>query len=154
AAPPGCGTRGALSIYWFSQTIGPGRGLEQVITAMGRARKPIKLAIRGSDFLGYSAVLRALAAKAGVADAVSFLPPGPPDEMARFAAEHDVGLACEIGSPPNRAISLTNKIFVYLLAGIPVLLSDTPAQRALSGELSVAAQLIDIADPDASAAAL
>jgi glycosyltransferase involved in cell wall biosynthesis len=146
--------RGALSVYWFSQTIGPGRGLEPLIKAMGHTRRPIRLAIRGSDFLGYSAILKVLAAEAGVADAVTVLPSGLPDEMARLAATHDVGLASEIGTPPNRAISLTNKIFVYLLAGIPVLLSDTPAQRELAAELGKAARVVDLADPEATAAAL
>ena len=46
---------------------------------------------------------------------------------------------------------LANKIFVYLLAGIPQLLSDTAAQRALAPELGEAAILADLAQPDAVA---
>ena len=64
--------------------------------------------------------------------------------MARLAAQHDVGLASELSTPPNRAISLTNKVFTYLLAGIPVLLSNTPAQRGLAAELGEAAQVVDL----------
>src|SRR5262249_18327136 len=103
-----------LSIYWFSQTIGPGRGLELFIQAMGKMPGRVILSLRGSDFLGYSARLTTLAAEAGVADAIRFLPSASSDEMARLAAQHDIGLASELGTPPNRAISLTNKIFVYL----------------------------------------
>jgi glycosyltransferase involved in cell wall biosynthesis len=145
---------GMLSVYWFSQTIGPGRGLESIIEAMGKMRGRMKLSIRGSDFLGYSVQLKALAASAGMADRICFLPSAPPDEMARLAAQHDVGLASELNTPPNRAISLTNKIFTYLLAGIPVLLSDTPAQRGLAAELGEAARVVELADPVAVATAL
>lgn len=145
---------GALSVYWFSQTIGPGRGLELFINAMGKMRGRATLTIRGSDFIGYSTRLKALANKAGVAEAIQFLPSAPPDEMARLAGEHDVGLASELPTPPNHAICLSNKIFTYLLAGIPVLLSDTPAQRELKAELGEAARLVDLADLEQTAAAI
>ena len=144
----------ALSVYWFSQTIGPGRGLELVIKAMGQTKSRVTLSIRGSDFLGYSAHLKTLAHDVGVADAISFLPSAPPDQMARLAAQHDVGLASELSTPPNRAISLTNKVFTYLLAGIPVLLSNTPAQRGLAVELGEAAQVVDLRAPGMVAASL
>lgn len=52
------------------------------------------------------------------------------------------------------ALGLMNKIFIYLLAGIPVLLSNTPAQRELAAELGDAARVVDLTDPDATAAAL
>ncbi len=145
---------GALSVYWFSQTIGPGRGLEPFIQAMGNMRGRVTLSIRGSDFLGYSALLKALAAATGVSEAIRFLPSAPPDEMVRLAAQHDLGLASELSTPPNHGICLSNKIFVYLLAGIPVILSDTPAQRELASQLGLAARLVDIHKPDEVAQAL
>jgi glycosyltransferase involved in cell wall biosynthesis len=144
----------SLSVYWFSQTIGPGRGLEPFIQAMGKARGRLTLSLRGSDYLGYSAWLKTLAAEANVADAIHFLPSAPPDEMARLAACHDIGLASELMVPPNRAISLTNKIFVYLLAGIPVLMSNTPAQRELAVDLGEAARVVNLTDPDSVASVL
>ncbi len=151
--PPDCNGR-ALSVYWFSQTIGSGRGLEFFIKAMGRMRGSVTLSVRGSDFPGYSAKLKTLAAEVGVTDALFFLPPAAPDEMARLAAQHDVGLSFELNAPPNRAICLTNKIFTYLLAGIPVLLSNTPAQREIAAELGEAARVVDLANPDSIAATL
>ena len=138
---------GRLSVYWFSQTIGTGRGLEAFIRAMGRMHGWVTLSVRGSDFLGYSERLRSLAADVGVPDAIRFFPSAPPDEMARLAAHHDVGLASELSTPPNHAICLSNKIFSYLLAGIPVLMSDTPAQRELGIGLGEAARVVNLADP-------
>lgn len=144
--PPDRRDGGALSVYWFSQTIGPGRGLEPLIEAMGTMRSAVSLSIRGSDFLGYSAKLKSIAADVGVVDAVHFLPSASPDEMVRLAASHDVGLSSELCMPPNRAICLTNKVFTYLLAGIPILMSNTPAQRELAAELGMAACVVDVDD--------
>lgn len=144
----------SLSLYWFSQTIGPGRGLEPIILALGKTRSRITLSIRGSDFLEYSTRLKELAAENGVSDLIFFLPSAPPDEMVRLAQAYDVGVASELDTPPNHAICLSNKIFTYLLAGRPVLLSDTPAQRELAGELRDAAWLVDLDSPEQIAKAL
>src|SRR5262249_21872492 len=101
-----------------------------------------------------SARLTTLAAEAGVADAIRFLPSASSDEMARLAAQHDIGLASELGTPPNRAISLTNKIFVYLLAGIPVLMSDTPSQPELAGDMGATHRMVNLMDPRSIVAVL
>ncbi|UBF28986.1 hypothetical protein K9N68_14780 [Kovacikia minuta CCNUW1] len=95
-----------------------------------------------------------LAQEVGVGDRLHLLPAAPPDEMVRLAACHDIGLSLELTEPFNRAICLTNKIFAYLLAGVPVLLSKTPAQAELSRQLGKAAVLVDIAEPAAIAAVL
>ncbi len=116
ASDQSCNRDCALSVYWFSQTIGPGRGLEPVIVAMGKMRGRVKLSIRGSDFLGYSARLKALATEVGVADMIYFLPLAPPDEMVRLAAQHDVGLASELGTPPiARSVCRTRYLSIFLL---------------------------------------
>ena len=138
---------GSLSVYWFSQTIGHGRGLEPFIEAMGKTDVRLRLVIRGSDFLGFSARLRECAREAGRADKVEFLPSAPPEDMARLAAQHDIGLSLEPNSRPNNAVCLGNKIFTYLLAGVPVLLSNTPAQRDLAVELGAAAQVVNLNNP-------
>jgi hypothetical protein len=49
---------------------------------------------------------------------------------------------------------LTNKIFTYLLAGLPVLMSKTKAQSELSRRLGSASVLIDVSNPTAIAQSL
>ena len=110
-------------LYWFSQTIGPGRGLEEMIDVMGRLKTPALLQLRGFVSQAYRAVLLSLAAERKVA--IAFLTPGSPDEMVKLAAEADLGLSLEQSAPPNRDICLTNKVFVYLAAGIPQLMERT-----------------------------
>ena len=135
-------------LYWFSQTIGPGRGLEAVIAAVGQMQTPVELHLRGFLRAGYDTRLQALATKAGVRNPISFLAPGPSSEMVRLAAGADLGLSTEESVPLNRDICLTNKIFTYLLAGIPQLLSSTSAQRALAPALGDAALLADLSRPE------
>jgi hypothetical protein len=145
---------GPPSLYWFSQTIGTGRGLEPVVDALGMMRTPARLHLRGVPASGYAEDLTARAARAGAADRLVFHPPEDPARMAVLAAPHDVGLALEQCQPPHRAICLTNKLFTYLLAGVPILYSPTPAQERLAPELGVAAFRADGPDSAGLAAAL
>jgi glycosyltransferase involved in cell wall biosynthesis len=133
AAPTEKGTvQPSPSLYWFSQTIGPDRGLETVIEAIARSRSRPTLFLRGNPAAGYAQALTSLAEKLAIGDRLRFLPPAPPGEMVRLAAGYDIGLATEVGTTRNRDICLTNKIFTYLLAGIPVLATDTSAQSEIA----------------------
>ena len=143
-----------LRAYWFSQTIGLDRGLQAFIQAMARAEAHVTLDIRGSNRWGHGDALLALAHSLGVADRVRLLPMAPPGEMVRLAADYDLGLSLETEVSENRRICLTNKIFTYLLAGVPVVMSDTPAQTLLAADLGPAGRLCSLADPAGLAATL
>lgn len=136
-----------LKAYWFSQTIGPDRGLQAFIEAMAKTRATVTLDIRGSNRWGHGEALLALADRLGIGDRVKLLPMAPPGEMVELAAQYDIGLSLETDVSENRRICLTNKIFTYLLAGVPVVMSDTPAQSLLAPDLGVAARLCALADP-------
>jgi glycosyltransferase involved in cell wall biosynthesis len=142
------------SLYWFSQTVGPGRGLEEIVAAMGRLKARATLRLRGNISPKYAEELKGLASRTGggdLAGRIEFLPVASPSEMVRLAAGHDVGLATELSVPLNRALCLTNKIFAYLLAGVPVLLSPTRAQSEFAKELGSAALVVDIGEPQKAA---
>ena len=66
--------------------------------------------------------------------------------MVALAQPYDAGLACEEPSVPNRRLCLTNKIFTYLAASVPVILSRTPAQARLEPDLGEAAFGYDCGD--------
>lgn len=147
-------TPGHLKAYWFSQTIGLDRGLQPFLQAMARTKSRVTLDIRGGNKRGDGDRLMALARELGIADRVCLLPKAAPDQMVTLAAAYDVGLSLETDVSENRRICLTNKIFTYLLAGVPAVMSDTPAQRALAPDLGAAAKLVSLADPATIAAAL
>ncbi len=72
--------------------------------------------------------------------------------MERLASEYDVGLVSEIGETQNHQIALSNKLFTYLLAGVPVVASSIPAHVALDG-IRGAVRLYETLDPHAMARA-
>jgi hypothetical protein len=98
--------------YWFSQTLGAGRGLEDFIPAAGRAGISGELHLRARVKEPYLADL--------------------------LSGEEPTAL--------NRRMCLGNKIFTYLAAGVPVLLSATPAQSQLGRELGDAAMVYEPGD--------
>lgn len=133
-APDNLNARGkamplAPSIYWFSQTVGPDRGLECAVCAISQARSQPDLYLRGRISPDYRRKLEVLAEDRGVTERLHFLPPANPHDMVPLAAAHDIGLVSETGHSRNRRIALTNKQFTYFLAGIPVLMSDIEAHR-------------------------
>ncbi len=151
---PPAATGNALRAYWFSQTIGLDRGLQAFLQAMARAKAAVSLDVRGDDRWGNGNKLVAMARDLGIAARVRLLPTAAPSEMVRLAASYDLGLSLETDVSLNRRICLTNKIFTYLLAGVPVMMSDTPAQGALAPDLGVAGRVVSLAEPQTIAAAL
>jgi glycosyltransferase involved in cell wall biosynthesis len=145
ANPEGISEERPAVLYWFSQTVGPDRGLEAAIAVMSKMRTPVELHLRGFVSPEYAATLHELSSRGGTPRRVRFLPPASPLEMARLASTADMGLSLERSTPLNRDICLTNKIFVYLLAGIPQLLSNTKGQAALAPQLGDSAILSDLA---------
>lgn len=137
---------GPLRLYWFSQTIGPGRGIEHAIAAVRHAGIPAEIVLRGLAAPGFLADVRRDAESVPNL-LVRVEPPGDPDAMVDLCAGHDLGFSGETEPVMNRQVCLTNKIFTYLLAGMPVALSDTPAQRRLAGALGDAAFLYPPDDP-------
>jgi len=143
-----------LRVYWFSQTIGPGRGLEPAIAALGRIGIAAELTLLGRPHGGFLDALRGAARAQAPRVAIVHRDPAPPDTMIDAARGQDVGLALDHGSPLNRDLCITNKALTYVLAGVPVLIADTPGQRALGIDLGRGARLVDPRDVGALADAL
>jgi glycosyltransferase involved in cell wall biosynthesis len=115
------------SLYWFSQTIGPGRGIETVIEALKKVDHPLELHLRGQCSATYNAFLVQLHGvetqhKLYVHSLLSN------DQLGAGIKEHDIGLAFEYHQPLNRDLTVTNKIFHYLVNKIPVIASPTSGQ--------------------------
>jgi glycosyltransferase involved in cell wall biosynthesis len=121
----------AVSLYWYSQVIGLDRGLQDVIRALGQVRAPFQLHVRGFHSDDTARHLRSLAAASGVADRLFVHGRVPPTELLSRTAEHDIGLALEQPVSRSRELSVTNKLFFYLLAGLAVVATATRGQQAV-----------------------
>lgn len=141
-------------IYWFSQTIGPGRGLEEILPVLAAMRTPVELHLRGFISPEYRKLLNQAASQAGLVRPPVYHDFAPMSAMVRLAADYDLGLSLEASRPKNRDLCLTNKIFTYVLAGLPQLVSPTSAHHALAADLGPAAIVADLQNPDVLAARL
>ena len=141
-----------LRLAWFSQTVGPGRGLEDAIRAMGLARLSGELHLRGRAIPGYVETLRRLARE--TAPRLTVFHQEPAADPIRLCAGFDVGLALEQVHVLSRAVSRTNKAFTYMLAGLAVAFTDTPGQRPLALDLGEGAWLSPPGDVAALASGL
>jgi glycosyltransferase involved in cell wall biosynthesis len=118
-----------LSIYWYSQTVGLDRGLQDAIRAAGRL--PVQLHVRGALSEEVRVELFRLAAEHGAESKLFFHQPVAPSELLSRAAEHDVGLALEHPVDVNKPMAASNKLFLYLLAGLAVAATDVEGQAAV-----------------------
>jgi glycosyltransferase involved in cell wall biosynthesis len=116
-----------LRLFWFSQNIGPNRGLEFLIDAINTIDFKISLSLLG-DISDHSYV-DSLLKRSKEPRYINILKPVAPENVFKVAADFDIGIAAEIPYCENRNICLTNKIFTYLLAGNCILASDTDAQK-------------------------
>lgn len=137
-----------LKLFWFSQTIGKERGLETVIQAMAKVNN-IEITLLGNYtvdiknyFLNY--------AKEHKVDAIrlNFLLPVDESEITAIAAQHHIGLSTEVPVTINRDVCLTNKLFMYLLAGNAIIFSRTKANTSLVKEHTGIGKLFTWDSPD------
>lgn len=120
-----------LKLFWFSQTIGTNRGIEDVIKAIGMLNDcRISLTLLGNINEHTKQYFNSFAIKQGMSlSQLIFLPPIHSDELFKIASYYDIGLALEPGFCLNNSIALSNKIFTYLTAGLAVIASETLAQK-------------------------
>ena len=64
----------------------------------------------------------------GLEARVRFLDPVPPDELPAWTRAADVGISPIRPTNPGQAKSLANKLFEYMQAGLPMVVSDLPGQ--------------------------
>ena len=123
--------------YWFSQHVGLDRGLQDAIRAIALTKRPLTLHVRGVLREPTSRVLQALAAQVGVSNRLIFEPILGPEALIPDAARFDVGLALEQPLNRNRLVTVTNKMFTYILAGIVPVATNTPGQREVMTALGL-----------------
>lgn len=117
-----------LKLFWFSQTIGRSRGIENLIEVLNRLnRGEFELHLLGAPQTGLRKMyFEALANQERYT--LHFHDFIAPEDLIPFSSQFDIGLALEPAFSINNDMALSNKIFTYLQAGLAIIASDTTAQ--------------------------
>jgi glycosyltransferase involved in cell wall biosynthesis len=119
-----------LKLFWFSQYVGKQRGLETVIKAMSFfGHEEITLTLLGSVSKNMKQYFNSLLISYELrSEQLVFLDNVREEQITSIASKHHIGLASEFAHNQNRDLCLTNKLFMYLLAGNAIVATDTSAQ--------------------------
>jgi glycosyltransferase involved in cell wall biosynthesis len=117
-----------VRIALYQGYLQPDRSLDLLIRAAGFLERDIVIVVMGKGDGATLSQLEALIASERVADRVKILPPVPYTELLDWTASANIGLT--LFSPdysPSIRLTLPNKLFEYLMAGLPVLSSQLDA---------------------------
>ncbi|MFN8154445.1 MAG: glycosyltransferase [Bacteroidia bacterium] len=110
------------------------RGAEEAVEAMQYLENYLLLIVGGGDVLP---VLKKIVAEYKLGDKVRFEGKKPPSELVFYTESADLGLSLDKDTNLNYRYSLPNKLFDYIHAGIPVLVSDLPEVRAIVDQYNI-----------------
>jgi len=157
---------GPVELAWISATVGPGRGLEDIFAAIPRLRSRVALHLYGEVGLEHRAWLERQIAPIRERTPVVLHPVQPADRMLIALATHHIGLSLDHGNTLNRSLTVSNKFFLYLQAGLACIATATPGHRSVfpsddtfggmyaPGDIAALASLVDrLADPRVLASA-
>jgi glycosyltransferase involved in cell wall biosynthesis len=141
------------SIHWYSQTIGPGRGLEDLLAALPLLKHDVEVHVRGQPTTDLESWL------------FSRVPPGwqrkiflhglvTNAELLSRIAEHDIGFAGEMKYCKHKDLTVSNKILQYMLGGLAVVASDTAGQQEVARKANDAVMLYPSKDSAALATSI
>jgi glycosyltransferase involved in cell wall biosynthesis len=112
-------------LFLYQGILGLHRGLEQLIDASVMLKGlPIHVAFVGQD--RSTGAIQRYAEERNAGDTVTFHPPVPSEELPGITGSADAGLLLFQDSCLNHTLSLPNKLFEYMMSGLPVLASDLP----------------------------
>jgi len=137
-------------IVIYAGSLTAGRGLENLIAAVPYLERAV-VVLMGRDRL--NGKLQRLSRESGVADRVYFHPPVPSDEVTRYVASADVGVMPTLAVKLSYYYGSGNKLFHYLMAGIPAAVSDQPEKRRIVETYNVGV-VFDETDPRSIAQAI
>ncbi len=130
----------------YQSSVGPGRFHEDVLLAAEHADGAlISIRMAGIDVAG----LRAVVSVRGLGERVEVLEPAPPDRLVEALHGFEVGLIINRPVTANDELTLPNKVFEYMMAGLAVV---TPALPVLGA--FVEREGVGLTFPPGDAAAL
>lgn len=144
---------GVPSLTWFSQTIGPGRGLELLLQAASLIDEPFEIHLRGTPRPGYVEQLLSTQ-PTDIRQRVHVHPQVPQESLLSRLSEHDIGYCGEGSARRNSDLTIANKMFEYMRAGLAIIATDTAGQKEVAKAAPGAVSVFDQTDASALADSL
>lgn len=113
-------------LYLYQGSLSPGRCIEALIEIFAGLSEQRHLVL-----MGYGVLEDQVREAAVNYSNVHFQPAVPPDQVLYYTASADIGLCLIENTCLSYFYSLPNKLFEYLLCGLPVLVNDMPEQRTI-----------------------
>ena len=142
-----------VRIALYQGNLQPNRALDRLVRAAPYLESNIVIVLMGKAVEATRIQLEQLIASEGVANRVKIIPPVPYEELLDWTASADIGLT--IFSPDyTRSIQfcLPNKLFEYLMAGLPVLSSELDAIVEVIKTYDVGEVVLSLAPEDVGTA--
>jgi glycosyltransferase involved in cell wall biosynthesis len=127
----------------YQGALNMGRGLDLAIKSMKYLDK-CHLIIAGSGYIENE--LKDLVRSLDLSDQVQFLGTLRPEDLVKYTSQADLGISLEEGKGLNYIYALPNKLFDYIQAHIPVLISDLPEMAYIVRKYNVG-MVIQTRDP-------
>ena len=154
---PEKGVHSPVRFYWYSQVIGPYRGVELLLKAAAKIEDEgqFEIHLRGQMYSDeYREQLRKLVGRPGLWERIYFHEPIVADQIIREGNGYDVGMALESPVSVNRNICVTNKTFSYLMSRLFIVGTDTYGQKDIFGHFPDATRMCRAGDEEDLAAAM
>jgi len=135
----------------YQGSIQENRGVEESIGAVADHLEDCVLVVIGYGH--HRPVLEQMVEERELGQKVKFFGPIPNDELLFYTSSADVGMCCIRGNSLSYRWSLPNKLFEYMMAGIPVVASDFEEMGRVVREEGVGT-VCDPDEPESIAAAV
>ena len=130
-------------IILYQGAVNIGRGLEQAILAMHFVENAKLIIAGGGDIL---TKLQNLVIKENLQNKVEFTGRLPLAELTKLTPKADLGLSIEEDLGLNYRFALPNKLFDYIQAQVPVLITNLPEMVAIVNQYNIG-EITDSLEP-------
>ncbi|MDG1509979.1 MAG: glycosyltransferase, partial [Flavobacteriaceae bacterium] len=115
-------------VILYQGSVNIGRGIELMIDTMALLDEYLFIVIGDGDII---AQLKEKVSNLSLHDKVKFIGKKTPNELKKLTPNATIGMSLEEDLGLNYRYALPNKIFDYLHAHVPVIVSDLPEMRSL-----------------------
>jgi len=116
------------AIVLYQGGLQPGRAIDELVEAIARTPRAT-LVVQGRG--EYEPAMRSRVAALGIGDRVIFMGAVPYNDLFALTCGADIGTVCLDGVTLNHQLAWPNRVFMYFMAGVPVLGTDLQGLREL-----------------------